>query len=213
MISEKTIGRITLYRRILNDLVREGVESLHSHELARRAGATAAQVRRDLMGVGYDGSPNRGYDVQKLLESLREFLDEPGGQKAALLGIGNLGRALLSHFVGRRPNLSIRAAFDVNPHKTGRVIHGCRCYHIDDLEAVLEEQGINLALLAVPVDEAQALAERLVRSGVRGIVNFAPIPLHLPADLYIENIDLTMSLEKVAYFSREHKAERKELGA
>jgi redox-sensing transcriptional repressor len=202
LASERTIGRLTLYRRILNDLAREGETSLHSHQLASHAGVSAAQVRRDLMATGYAGSPNRGYDVQKLLESLRNFLDKPGGQGMALVGIGNLGRALLSYFIGRRPHLSIVAAFDTDPAKTGRVIHGCRCYPIDQLETVVGDEGIEAAVIAVPVEQAQPVAERLVRCGVRGLLNFAPVALHLPPDVYVENIDVTMSLEKVAYFSR-----------
>jgi len=201
-VSDKTIGRLSLYRRILNEAVSEGVESIHSHGLALRAGVSAAQVRRDLMCVGYEGTPRRGYGVDALLKALRDFLDEPGGQPVALVGIGNIGRALLAYFVGRRPNLSIAAAFDVDPNKVDRVINGCHCHHLRDLEQVLKAQRIKVAVLAVPAAEAQQVANHLVEAGVVGILNFAPVPLHVPTGVYVENLDVTMSLEKVAYFSR-----------
>jgi redox-sensing transcriptional repressor len=206
MISEKTIGRLTLYRRILNDLIREGSDSLRSHELAKLAGVSAAQVRRDLMVVGYEGSPKRGYESLKLLEGIRGTLDEPGGQKMAVIGVGNLGRALLAYFTGRRPGLAMAAAFDKDPARTGRVIHGCHCYHMDELERVIEEEDIRVAVLAVPAVAAQQVADKLVRCGISGILNFAPVPVQASQHVYLENIDLTMSLEKVAYFARDAKA-------
>lgn len=211
MPSEKTIGRLTLYRRILHEAVAAGDEFLRSHELAARSGVTAVQVRRDLMAIGYDGSPKRGYEAAKLLESLEQFLNEPGGQRVAMVGVGNLGRALLSYFIGRRPHLELVAAFDIDPQRTGRVIHGCRCYPMDDLEAVLGKEQIDTVILAVPASAAQKVADRLVRGGIRGILNFAPAPLNVPAKVYVENIDLTMSLEKVAFFARKSRTEGKEV--
>jgi redox-sensing transcriptional repressor len=167
------------------------------------AGATAAQVRRDLMAVGYMGTSIRGYAVEELTKSIGSFLDDPQGQTAALVGIGNLGRAILSYFTGRRPNLSIVAAFDVDPNKISRVIHGCRCYPLEELELVAREHDIRLGVLTVPAAAAQTVAESMVRAGIRGILNFAPAPLKAPAGVYVEDIDMTMSLEKVAYFARQ----------
>jgi redox-sensing transcriptional repressor len=178
---------------------------MRSHELAQRAGVSAAQVRRDLMVVGYEGSPKRGYETEKLLEGIRNTLDEPGGQKMAVVGIGNLGRALLAYFTGRRPGLAMVAAFDKDPARTGRVIHGCHCHHSDEMERVIEEENISVAVLAVPAVAAQKVADKLVRCGIGGILNFAPVPVHVPSSIYLENIDLTMSLEKVAFFARDRQ--------
>lgn len=208
-VSERTVGRLTLYRRLLNEALSAGTESLYSRELAERSGNSAAQVRRDLMVVGYDGSTAHGYSVRDLLKSLSDYLDRPGGERVALIGIGNLGRALMAYFTGRRPGLRIVAGFDKDPYRHGRVIHGCRCHPMNDLETCIAKEEINVAIVAVPGPEAQGVAERLVRAGVRGILNFAPVPLHLPAHIHVENIDLTMSLEKVAYFSRNGGTERK----
>ncbi len=201
-VSEKTIGRLSLYRRLLNVLRDEGTTSVYSHELAALAGVTAAQVRRDLMGVAASGSPSRGYDVLGLIEGLRVFLDAEGGQPVALVGVGNLGRAILAYFSGRRPNLTITAAFDSDPTKTGRVIHGCRCHPVGDLARVLRDEGIRVGILTVPAEAAQGVADALVRAGARGILNFAPVRLRVPPGVHVEDLDVTMVLEKVAYFAR-----------
>ncbi len=201
-VSEKNLGRLSLYRRLLNRLQAEGIRNIYSHELARMAGGTAAQVRRDLMAVGSLGSPKRGYSVRELIESIGIFLDAPHGEGAAIVGVGNLGRAIMAYFAGRRPRLSIVAAFDSDPSKVNRVIHGCRCYPVEDIERVVREEGVNVAIITVPAREAQATAETLVRAGVRGLLNFAPVPLRVGPDVYVEDIDMTMALEKVAYFAR-----------
>lgn len=207
--SEKTVGRLSLYRRLLNRLGPDA-NSIYSHELAALAGITAAQVRRDFMSIGYAGSPTRGYDIRELKESIAHFLDAPTGQGAALIGVGNLGRAILSYFAGRRPNLSITAAFDKEPYKVNRVINGCRCYPIEDIPKVIAEKGIRVGILTVPSAEAQAMTDTLVRAGIKGLLNFAPIPLRVPADVYVADIDMTMALEKVAFFARQRALEHKE---
>lgn len=202
MIPDKTIGRLSLYRRLINRLLAEGVKNIYSHQLASMAGVTAAQVRRDIMSIGYSGNPNRGYDAAELVGSIGSSLDDPEGQKAALVGVGNLGRALLTYFSGRRPRLSIVAAFDNDPKKYDRVIQGCRCYSFDRLADMIEDLGITVGTITVPAAEAQRVADTLVRSGVKGILNFAPVRIQVPSNVYVEDIDMTMSLEKVAYFAR-----------
>jgi redox-sensing transcriptional repressor len=206
-ISERTIARLSLYRRLLNVLLGEGETHVFSHELAALAGRTAAQVRRDLMALGYAGSSARGYEVAGLIRSMRRFLDKPGGQEVALVGVGNLGKALLTHFTGRRPNLAITVAFDSDPTKANRTINACRVWAMDRLPEVLKARGIDVAIIAVPPEAAQAVADRLVEAGVRGILNFAPARLRVPEDVYVEDLDMTVSLEKVAYFARRADAE------
>jgi redox-sensing transcriptional repressor len=166
------------------------------------AGCTAAQVRRDIMAIGYSGSPTRGYDVRQLIDAIGCFLDDHELQGVALIGVGNLGRALLAYFAGRRPKLAITAGFDADPSKGNRVINGVRCYPMDRLEAIITEQGIRQIIIATPADAAQEVADKAVRAGVRGILNFAPTPLRVREDVYVDNIDMTTSLEKVAYFAR-----------
>ena len=202
MISGKPIGRLSLYRRLLNSLLQDGEESICSHDLGAKAGVSAAQVRRDIMNIGYSGNPNRGYDVAKLVDSIGNFLDAPEGQKVALVGVGNLGRAILAFFSGRRPKLSIVAAFDNDPEKIGQLIKGCRCYSIKSLGKVTRESKIKIATLCVPAKSAHEVTDILVQAGIKGILNFTPVPLHVPDNLYVEDIDMTTSLEKVAYFAR-----------
>ena len=207
MVPDKTIGRLSLYRRLLNVLHEEGAKSVFSHQLAAMAGSSAAQVRRDLMSVGVMGTVTHGYDVQALIRGIRDFLDAPGGQGVALVGVGNLGKALLSYFTGRRPNLQILAAFDADPYKVNRVIHGCPCFNIEECEGVIREKGITVAIVAVPAATAQAVAERIARAGVTGILNFAPVRLRLPPGVHVEDLDMTTALEKAAYFGRRGRRE------
>jgi redox-sensing transcriptional repressor len=202
LIPDKTIGRLSIYRRILNRLLSEGVKNVFSHQLAVMAGVTPAQVRRDIMSIGYSGNPNRGYGLSDLIESIGLSLDDPKGQKAALVGVGNLGRAILNYFSGRRPKLAIVAAFDNDPKKFDRVIQGYRCYNIEQMDKIVNELGITIGAITVPSGEAQNVANALVRAGVKGILNYAPVRIQVPLNVYVEDIDMTMALEKVAYFAR-----------
>ena len=140
--------------------------------------------------------------MHELLEAIEDYL---GTQDivTVLVGIGNLGRALMAYFSLRRPRLCIEAAFDVDPKKVGRVIHGVRCHAMDEIDEVCREQGAHVGIIAVPAGNAQAVADSLIRAGVRGLLNFAPVPLHVPDGIYVENMDMTMSLEKVAFFARQ----------
>lgn len=199
---DKAIERLSLYRRLLGNLAGEKVKFVYSHELAQLAGRTAAQVRRDMMILGFSGSPTKGYDVAKLIDAISVFLDAAKPQEVALVGVGNLGRAILSYFVGRRPNLSITVAFDNDPGKVDRVIHGCRCHRMEELPRLVQARGVNTAIVAVPAGEAQAVADVLVGAGVCGLLNFAPVRLRVPGSVFVENVDLTTSLEKVTFFAR-----------
>ena len=202
--SERTIGRLSLYRRLLKQAAAAGHEHVYSHELGARAGATACQVRRDIMGLGCAGSPSRGYKVKTLLDRIEFYLDAPVVERVALVGVGNLGRAILSFFQRRRPKLEITAAFDSDPWKTNRVVQGVRCHAMAELEPVVREQGIRLAVLTVPAAAAQEAADALVAAGITVILSFAPAPLRVPLGVFVEDMDLAMSLEKVAYFARRH---------
>ncbi len=203
----KTIGRLSQYRRLLGLRMRAGQVSVYSHELAAFAGVTAAQVRRDLMNVGAKGSPSKGYDISALIECLGGVLDDPGGQHAALVGVGNLGRALLTYFRGRRPKLVIAAAFDTDPAKTGRVICGCRCYPMDKLAEVVVAKKVTVGILTVPASAAQQVASELEAAGVAGLLNFAPQPLRVGPHVYAEDLDMTMALERVAYLARQKRGQ------
>ena len=201
----RTIGRLTHYWRVLSDLAAAGKSHTYSHFLAEKARVTAAQVRRDLMVLGQTGTPARGYDVKKLREHIETFLfpNPDNQQKAAIAGVGNFGRALLKFFSGRRPSLKIVASFEADLEKIDRVIGGCHCYSIESAANIIREQDITVGIIAVPDQESQYVADIFVEAGIRGIMNFARTPLRTPGYVYVEEIDLAMSMDRVAYFARQ----------
>lgn len=199
-IPDKVVGRLAQYRRLLAEHLPKDKRSVFSHELASMMQITASQVRRDLMHVGSYGVPRHGYDVAELIARINALLDL-GKSRIALVGIGNLGRALIAFLNSRRGGLCISAAFDSDPTKTGRLQGGVPCHPMESLAEVVGREGIRIAVLAVPAPTAQEVADNLVRAGVRGIVNFAPVPLRVPVGIALEEIDVTCALEKVAYFT------------
>lgn len=202
MVPRKTVARLSRYRRLLRALQADGVQSIYSHELARHAVVSAAQVRRDLMAIGYSGSPNRGYDVGACLESITAFLDSGARQEVCLAGVGNLGRAVLAHFADPDSSVVMVAAFDIDPDVCGHSVHGCRCFHAADMERTVRELEVDIAVLAVPGAAAQEVADTLVHAGVKSIISFSPAPLRLPDDIFVEYMDITAALESAAYFAR-----------
>ena len=201
-IPVNTIGRLSLYRRLLQEQLAAGARQVYSHQLAGLAVTTAAQVRRDLMTIGFGGSPRRGYAIQELVEAITAVLARSIETTAALVGVGNLGRAILAYYASRQP-IRFAAAFDRVAEKTGRILHGCRCYPADEMAAVIARERIHVGVIAVPAPEAQSVADQLVLAGVTGILNFAPVRLRVPQGLHVENVDLMMALDRVAYYAHE----------
>ncbi len=206
-VSRKTVKRLSLYRRLLDNLRASGTTNIYSHQLAHLAGVSATQVRRDFMVIGYSGSPNRGYQVDTCLGSIESLLDGTIRQDVALVGLGRLGRSVLAHFAGQRPMLRIAAGFDADESLIGASIEGCPVYRVADLERVIREKGMRIAILAVPPDMAQSAAEALVRAGVRSFVDFTGIPLQVPDDVFVDHMDITSALESAAFFARQEQAE------
>lgn len=201
VIPVKTVERLVLYKRLLRDLLGKGEQCLYSHQLAELAKNTPAQVRRDLMTIGYAGSPRKGYGVQELIDRISEVLEETREHRIGLVGIGNLGRAILSYFNYKHQGLAIVAAFDSDPSRTDRVITGCRCFHTNEFAAKVKELEITIGVITVPADKAQEVADMMVAAGIKGVLNFAPVPLNLPEEISTDRIDITMALEKIAYFA------------
>jgi redox-sensing transcriptional repressor len=156
-----------------------------------------------MMNLGYSGSPAHGYDVDELIVSIETFLDASGAEPVVLVGIGSLGRAIMNYFSGRRLNLVLVAAFDSDPQKVNRTVSGCPCYGMDKFSHVVLERRVRVGILTVPASAAQGVADLMVRSGLRGILNFAPAPLRVSPNVYVEQMDMTMALEKVAFFARQ----------
>ena len=202
VVSRKTVSRISRYRRLLSALHDDGVESIYSHQLARHAVVSAAQVRRDLMVIGYSGSPNRA------------TTSRPASPASAASSTGQPARTSLSSAwatsatpcsptsSARARRCAIVAAFDVDSGLIDTVVHGCRCFSVTHMESLVRDLGIEIAVLTVPGPRAQAAADTLVRAGVRSLISFAPVALHLPDDIFVEYMDITAALESAAYFAR-----------
>jgi NADH/NAD ratio-sensing transcriptional regulator Rex len=154
------------------------------------------------MVIGYSDSPNKGYDVEACIESIGRFLGDAARQEVALVGVGNLGRAVLAHFVAERSSVAIVAAFDVAPELTDTSIHCCCCFDVSRMGELVRDLGIEIAILTVPGEATQESADALVRAGVKSVISFAPVPLHLPNDIFVEYMDITSALESAAYFAR-----------
>ncbi len=201
----KTVERLSEYRRTLLECLRENRNFIYSHDLAARLHITAVQVRRDLMLIGYSSVHKKGYDVKELIEAISRIIDSEAGMNVAIIGIGNLGRALAGYFKGKRSKLNLVASFDNDPQKINKVISGVKCYPYDDLEQSIRELKIDIAILTVPADFARSIAEETVRYGIRGILNFTTVSLNVPAGIYLEEYDMITSIEKVAYFVKENR--------
>jgi redox-sensing transcriptional repressor len=200
----KTIERLSEYRRTLLACLNENRNFIFSHELAARLHITAVQVRRDLMLIGYSGRHRKGYDVKELVDKIAGIIDSEEGMNVAIIGIGNLGRALAGYFKGKRSKLNLLASFDSDPQKINKVISGVKCYPYQDFEKIIKELNIKIAILTVPADHAREIAEEAVRFGIKGILNFTTVPLNVPSGVYLEEYDMITSIEKVAYFVKEN---------
>lgn len=184
-------------------MMREGITRTYSHELAREAGVSAAQIRRDIMALGYTGGSAKGYQINRLLESVTQFLDDDENQRAVLFGVGNLGRAILAYFGQQQLKISIVAAFDNNPQVANRVIHNCRCYPVEEAREFIEKNHVSVGVISTPASGAQDVAARMTEAGITGILNFAPVQLKVPESCFVEHIDLAAAMEKVGFFARQ----------
>jgi len=201
----KTIERLSEYRRTLLACLDEKRNFIFSHHLAFRLHITAVQVRRDLMLIGYSSVNRKGYDVKELINAISRVIDTGEGINVAIIGIGNLGRAVAGYFKGKRSKLNLVASFDNDPQKINKVISGVKCYSYGELEKLISELDIKIAILTVPADFAIEIAEEAVRFGIKGILNFTTIPLNVPSGVYLEEYDMITSIEKVAYFVKENR--------
>ena len=199
--SEKKIERLINYRRVLIKLARDNEKNIFSHQLAALTDATPAQIRRDLMEIETSGSPAHGYNIENLIESIDDYIGKESSKNVAVIGLGNLGKAIVNYVNNGSENVNIIAGFDIKPEKVNRVIAGCHVYHLNDLDKIVDEKNINSIILTVPVRVAQEVAEQVTQAGVTGILNYAPVNLNLPDNIFVENRDMIAAIEKVSYFS------------
>ncbi len=202
-LPEKTVERLSVYRRTLLECLTKGKTHIYSHELARLHNITAVQVRRDLMLIGYSSMKKKGYDARELIDVISKLLDHKNGLNVIVIGMGNLGRAVTTYFTGKRPKLNIVATFDMDSNKTNRVISGVNCYHIKDLKDMIKANKISIAIITSPPETTATIAESLVAAGIKGILNFTTTPVNVPESVFLEEFDMITSIEKVAYFVKD----------
>ncbi len=193
------MGRLSLYLRQLERMLRDGIEKVSSRRLGEALGISDAQVRKDLGYFGHFGRAGVGYPVEELVKSVRRILGTDHEWPVALVGIGNLGRALVGYRGFRRQGFQIRAIFDLDPQKVGQSIEGICVEPASDLARRVAELKITLGIIAVPAEAAQAIADTLVSAGVKGILNFAPAPISVPDRISLVAVDLAIQLESLSY--------------
>ena len=198
-VPKAVVTRLSLYLRELEHLVRDGHATTSSTQLGRVLGFTDAQVRKDLAYFGHFGYPGIGYRCDELIAAIRRILGTDQAWTVALVGAGNLGRALLGYRGFQQRGFHFVAAFDIDPAKVGSLIEGLRVQHLDRLPQVTQENRIRLGMIAVPAVAAQAVADRLLAAGVEGILNFAPVTLNLPPSVSHAGVDLAIELEQLAF--------------
>jgi redox-sensing transcriptional repressor len=193
------VGRVSLYLRQLESFQRQGQTTVSSSQLGAALAIKNAQVRKDLAFFGQFGYPGIGYRIEELIAALRRILGIDRDWPLALIGLGNLGRALLKYRGFRSRGFHIVALFDNDPEKVGQDFDGMTVRPIDELSKTASSQGISLAILSVPADAAQRVADQIVACGIPGILNFAPVPLAVPPGVNVVAVDLSIQLEHLAY--------------
>jgi redox-sensing transcriptional repressor len=197
--SRASVGRFSLYLRRLEALQRDGVAKVSSRLLGEALGVSDAQVRKDLAQLGNLGHPGVGYAAPELIAAIRHVLGIDRAWPTALVGVGNLARALLRYrgFVER--GFRFVALFDADAAKIGQTIDGLRVHSLEEMPAVVAETRAELGVLTVPSNAAQSVAEALTAAGIRGLLNFTPQVLRLPAAVRVVAVDLTVQLEQLAF--------------
>ena len=198
-IPESTISRLFVYLREVAELAKLNIRTISSAELGERTNLSDAQVRKDLGYFGQFGVSGSGYDTAELKKALERILGKDKTWNVAVVGVGHLGSALLSYTGFERHGLEIVAAFDTDPKKVGK-LDGLTVRAIDELLKTVADKKISIAIIAVPAENAQEVAERLVGAGVKCILNFAPVSLNTPEDVKVKNVDLSRELETLSYF-------------
>lgn len=198
-ISDSTVRRLSVYLRLLRELTEEGREIVSSRELAERSGTTSAQVRKDLSLFGSFGKRGRGYTVAELEASLRRILGLGRRWQVGLVGVGKIGSALLGYEDLTRRGFDIVAAFDNDPDKVGTTVFGVDVTALAELEPVVRERDVEMAIVATPPEAAQEVTDRLVEAGVSGLLNFAPVKLDTPDGMAVRSMDVALEMEGLSF--------------
>jgi len=202
-IPRKTIYRLSIYLRCLARLKDNAIRTVSSETLAKVAGVKSTQLRKDLTYFGQFGTRGLGYDVEQLSRMISDELGTKGLQPVVLVGVGNLGLALLSYRGFEKEGFEIIAAFDIDPTRRRDTKIAQPLLGMEKLSDVIHERGVKMAILTVGVVAAQEVTNTLVECGITGILNFAPIVLHVPEEVMVNNVNLAIELENLSYFIQE----------
>jgi len=198
-IADSTIRRLSLYLRHLEDAEERGVETISSDDLARRGGTTSAQVRKDLSFFGSFGKRGLGYSVPELAGRLREIMGLGRTWRVAIIGAGKIGTALASYRGFQQRGFVIVGAYDTNPEKVGRALDGVVVRSMRDLAADVSRERPDIAILTVPGEDAQTVADQLVVAGIKAIMSFAPVQLQVPPDVALKTVNMAIELEGLSF--------------
>jgi redox-sensing transcriptional repressor len=198
-IPEKTVTRLSIYLRCLEELEADGVASVSSRQMAERFGLNSAQVRKDLAYFGQFGVRGLGYYIAELKHNLERILGLKQDWEVALVGVGNLGSALIAYKGFQARGFKIGVAFDTDPARVGQVVGGVQVVETAKLVPTLRKKKVKIAVLAVPAPAAQSVADLLVEAGVTAILNFAPAQITVPEGVKVQNVDLSVLLKTLSY--------------
>ena len=198
-IADSTVRRLSAYLRFLEDFETRGLTTISSEELAKLGGTTSAQVRKDLSFFGSFGKRGLGYTVPELAGRLREILGLGREWRVIIVGAGKIGAALAQYRGFRQRGFTILAAYDNNPDKVGKKLEGIPVRDIDHLDRDIQRDKPDIVVLTVPGEEAQNVLDRVVRAGIKAILNFAPAQLHAPSDVTVKTVNMAMELEGLSF--------------
>jgi redox-sensing transcriptional repressor len=198
-IADSTVRRLSLYLRFLEESAQRGLVTISSDELARRGGTTSAQVRKDLSFFGSFGKRGLGYSVPELTDSLREILGLRREWQVIIVGAGKIGTALAQYKGFRQRGFRVIAVYDRDPKKIGTKWDSLTVRDMTSIERDVTKEHPDIAVLTTPAEEAQNVVDLLVRSGIRAVLNFAPIQLQVPPEVTLKNVNMAMELEGLSF--------------
>lgn len=199
-IPDIVIGRLPVYLRALRHLANSGKLNTSSHELGRRLGISSAQIRKDLSHFGEFGKQGTGYNINYLIDQLRQILHLDSDWRVAIVGAGYLGHALANYQGFRERGFRMCWAFDIEPTRLDQDLEGVKVLHIDLLEEVIQQENVQMAIIAVPANAAQEVADRLVKAGVLSILNYAPINLDVPEGVQVRYSDPVVQMQHMTFY-------------
>ena len=199
-VPEVVVARLPQYVRVLNNLLAEGIQVANSQQLGDKLQVTPAQIRKDLSYFGRFGKQGRGYSVRHLLDALKQILGLNSNWDVVVIGVGRLGKAILSYPGFTPDGFRLVAALDNDPALVGQQVEGLVVSPIEDLDRVVHQYQIGIAIIAVPSNHTQEVVDRLVECGVRAILNYAPVNAQVPEGVIVRNIDPVLSLQSMTYY-------------